>query len=100
GERDQCEQAKERLHATAARSSASTCALGGRTPRQTRKASAACSTSMPRPSRATAPLSAAQATKPAAAGPYIRSQASAPGLITEAATGMAAPLMLAAVALM
>jgi len=48
-------------------------ALGGRTPRHRAKASAACSTSMPRPSRAWAPPAVAQSRKPWAAGPYIMS---------------------------
>ena len=84
------EQGAFTLASTMARSSASTCAEGGRTPRQMTKASAACSTSMPRPSRGVAPCSRAQSMKPAAAGPYIMSIASAPGLSTPAATGTVA----------
>ncbi len=59
--------------AMAARSSCSTGADGGRTPRQSRNASAACSTSMPSPSRAVAPWAVAQSRKGCAAGPYIMS---------------------------
>ena len=85
--------------ASRARSAASTGAVSGRTPRQRKKASAACSTSMPRPSRPRAPCASAQAMKPCAAGPYIMSSASAPGASTALSTGTCAPCRLEAVAL-
>ena len=66
-------EARQRLHAAGsamrARSAASTGAVSGRTPRQSSNASAACSTSMPRPSRPRAPCAAAQARKPWRSGP-------------------------------
>lgn len=71
-----------------------------RTPRHRAKASAACSTSMPSPSRVAAPWAAAQAKKGWAAGPYIRSITRVSAPITLAATGLAAPARLLAEALM
>ena len=59
----------------------------GRTPRQTKNASAACSTSMPRPSRPRAPCALRPGEEGSAAAPYIRSTASAPGAARAAATG-------------
>ena len=56
--------------------------VGGRTPRQKRKASAACSTSMPSPSRADRAVAARPGEEAGAAGPYIMSSASAPGRST------------------
>src|SRR5690606_23478808 len=56
------------------RSEASTGAVSGRTPRHRKKASAACSTSMPRPSmQRAAPCSAAQRLKTVASLAYIMS---------------------------
>src|SRR5450830_675022 len=81
GQRDQSKPTQNGFHrikyfqirSISARNSASTGCVGGRTPRQIKKASAACSTSMPRPSRAAALCSPAQVIKLWAAGPYIRS---------------------------
>ena len=79
---------------------ASTGAVSGRTPRHRAKDSAACSTSMPSPSRAMAPWARAQSRKACAAGPYIMSSARLPGWSTSGPTGMPPPDRLAAVPLM
>ena len=50
--------------------------------------------------KATRRVASAQAMKPSAAGPYIRSQASVPGFSTLPATGAALPARLLALALM
>ena len=77
GQREPREDAEDPLHAKRARSSARTGPVSGARPRQRRNDSAACSTSMPRPSHARAPRERACSTKARAAGPYAMSYAKA-----------------------
>src|SRR5471032_277868 len=89
-----------RLAHTPVRIWASTGAVSGWTPRHTEKASAACSTSMPRPSRVNAPWSAANCMNTVGSAPYIMSSASVPHSNTDAGTGGRSASRLAEVALM
>ncbi len=88
-----------RRPSTSRRSAVRTGKVSGRTPNQTKYASAACSTSMPSPSRAIAPCARAHCRKGPAAAPYIMSSASAPGRSVPAGSGGTAACRLAAVAL-
>src|SRR4029079_15032779 len=76
--REPGQDGEELPHAMRARSSASNASVAGRLPRHSAKDSAACSTSVPRPSDARMPAAFARSTNARAPAPYARSYANAP----------------------